>query len=86
MGRRRNDLRNAAGLVLKMRIFVAVKDLIISFYTQKVHFSTPPAFGLCPLTSFALMTELADCKEIFIAMVVFLCFGSYIFQSNIISR
>ena len=36
MGRRRNELRNAAGLVLKLRIFVAVQDLIISFYTQKV--------------------------------------------------
>ena len=28
----------------------------------------------------------ADCKEIFIAMVVFLCFESYILQSNLISR
>ena len=39
MGRRRNELRNAASLVLKLRIFVAVQDLIISFYTQKVQFT-----------------------------------------------
>ena len=36
MGQRRNELRNAAGLDLKLRTFVAVQDLIISFYTQKV--------------------------------------------------
>ena len=51
IGRRRNELRNAAGLVSKLRIFVAVQDLIISFYTQKVQFilmpppPPPPAFG-----------------------------------------
>ena len=46
MGRRRNKLRNAAGLVLKLCIFVAVQDLIISFYTQKVQFIlVRPAFG-----------------------------------------
>ena len=38
MGRKRNKVRNAAGLVLKLRIFVVVQDLIISFYTQKVQF------------------------------------------------
>ena len=42
MGRRRNELRNAAGLVLKLRIFVAVQYLIISFYTQKVQFILVP--------------------------------------------
>ena len=45
MGRRRNELRNAAGLVSKLRKFVAVQDLIISFYTQKVQFIlVPPHF------------------------------------------
>ena len=47
MGRRPNKLRNAAGLIglffsemnielLKFRIFVAVEDLKISFYIQKL--------------------------------------------------
>ena len=46
MGRRRNELRNAAGLVLKLRIFVAVQDMMISFYTQKVQFIlVPPPLG-----------------------------------------
>ena len=36
MGRRRNELLNAAGRVFKLHIFAAVQDLIISFYTQKV--------------------------------------------------
>ena len=51
MGRRQNELGNAAGVVLKLRIFVAVQDLIINFYTQKVQFilvpppPPPPAFG-----------------------------------------
>ena len=48
MGRRRNELRNTAGLVLKLHIFVAVQDLIISFYSRKVQFilvPPPPAFG-----------------------------------------
>ena len=46
MGRRRNKLRNATGLIglsfldmntelLKLRILVAVQDLKISFYMQK---------------------------------------------------
>ena len=49
MGRRRDDLRNATGLVLKLRISVVVQDLIISFYTQKVQFIlVPPLFGLVP--------------------------------------
>ena len=51
VGRRRNELRNAAGLVLKLRIFVAVQDLIISFYTQKVQFISvpPPLLASAPL-------------------------------------
>ena len=50
MGRRQNELGNAAGLVLKLRIFVAVQDLIINFYTQKVQFilMPPPRFWLVP--------------------------------------
>ena len=50
MGRRRNELRNVAGLVLKLRIFVAVQDLIISFYSRKVQFILvpPPHFWLMP--------------------------------------
>ena len=31
MGHRRNELGNAAGVILKFRIFVAVQDLKISF-------------------------------------------------------
>ena len=47
IGRRRNELENAAGLVLKLRIFVAVQDLIIGFCKQKVQFISvpPPPFG-----------------------------------------
>ena len=51
MGQRRNELRNAAGHVLKLRIFEAVQDLIISFYTQKVQFilvPPSPRFWLVP--------------------------------------
>ena len=54
MGRRRNELRNAAGLVLKLRLFVAVQDLIISFYTQKVQFMLvppPPLLASAPSLS-----------------------------------
>ena len=32
MGHRQNELRNAAGLILKLLVFVAVEDLKISFY------------------------------------------------------
>ena len=45
MDRRRNELRNAAGLTLKWRIIVAVQDLKISFY-QKI--LVPPYFWLVP--------------------------------------
>ena len=34
MGRGRNQLRNAAGLFLKLRIIVAVQDMKIYFYKQ----------------------------------------------------
>ena len=34
MGRRRIELRNAAGFILKLRIIVAVQDPKISFYKQ----------------------------------------------------
>ena len=56
MGSRRNELRNAAGLILKLRIIVAVQDLKISFFKQILvpsHFvcpgdgtaPSPPGFG-----------------------------------------
>ena len=41
MGRRRNELRNAAGLISKLRIIAAVQDLKISYYMQ---FLVPPHF------------------------------------------
>ena len=43
-------------------------------------------YVVCPpsLEKF-LRAPLADCKKIFIAVVVFLCFGSYIWQYNLIS-
>ena len=34
MGRRQNELGNAASPILKLRIIVAVHDLKISFYKQ----------------------------------------------------
>ena len=55
MGRLRNELRNAAGLVLKLHIIFAVQDLTISHYMQIL---VPPTFGLWPLTSFPLTTAL----------------------------
>ena len=64
---RRNKLRNVSGLILKLRIIVAVQDLKISFYKQTL---VPPTFGYCPLTSFALVTALhkfhnaQDCSAI----------------------
>ena len=42
MGRRRNDRKNAAGLILKLRIIGAVQDLKIRFCMQ---ISVPPTFG-----------------------------------------
>ena len=42
MGRRRNELKNAAGPILKLRVIVAVQDLKISFYMQIL---MPPTFG-----------------------------------------
>ena len=34
MGRRRNELRNAAGFIFRLRIIAGVQDLKISFYEQ----------------------------------------------------
>ena len=49
MGRWRNELRNAAGLAQKLRIFIAVQDLIISFYVQKFSlFKCPPLSASAP--------------------------------------
>ena len=45
MGRRRNELRNAAGLILKLRIIVAVQDLKIIFYMQILF---PPLLASAP--------------------------------------
>ena len=42
MGHRQNELRNAAGPILKLRIIVAVQDMKISFYMQIL---VPPIFG-----------------------------------------
>ena len=36
MGRRRNELRNFAGLILKLRIIVAVQDLKITFFIMQI--------------------------------------------------
>ena len=60
MGCRRNELRNAACLILKLRMFVAVQDLNSSFVRKSsVYFSAPPpTFRQCPLTLFALATAL----------------------------
>ena len=42
MDRRRNELGNAAGLILELLIIVAVQDLKISFYKQILE---SPTFG-----------------------------------------
>ena len=55
IGRRRNELKNAAGLVSKLRIIVAVQDLKISFHKQIL---VLPPLWMLPLTSFALATAL----------------------------
>ena len=50
MGRRRNELKNAAGLILKLRIIVAVQDLKFSFYMQILvspHFWLVPPHFVC---------------------------------------
>ena len=50
MDRRRNEQRNVVSLILKLRIFVAVQDLIISFYMQKFSlFSAPLLTDSAPL-------------------------------------
>ena len=57
MGRRRNELKTAAGLIFKLRLIVAVQDLKISFYKQIL---VPTISDWCPLTSFALATALVS--------------------------
>ena len=50
MGRRRNELRNAASLILKLRIIVAAQNLKISFYMQilvPLHFWLVPPYFAC---------------------------------------
>ena len=42
MGRRRNELRNAADFILRLRVIVAEQDLKISFYKQILWFPPPP--------------------------------------------
>ena len=45
MGRRRTSYKTLPVEFLKLNIFAAVQDLIISFYTQKVSlFKCPPPF------------------------------------------
>ena len=46
MGRRRNELRNAAGLILKLRMLLAEQDLKISFYMQAL--VPPPLLPSAP--------------------------------------
>ena len=55
MGHKQNELRNAADLIFKFGIIVAVQDLKISIYKQIL---VPPTFGKCPLTFLALATAL----------------------------
>ena len=45
MGHRRNELRNAAGRILKLHIIAAIQDLKTSFYKQIL---VPPHFWLVP--------------------------------------
>ena len=45
MGRRQNELKNTAGLVLKLRIILAIQALKISFYKQIL---VPAHFWLVP--------------------------------------
>ena len=45
MGRRRNELRNAAGRILKLRRIAAVQDLKFSFYMQIL---VSPRYWLVP--------------------------------------
>ena len=50
MGRRQNELRNAAGLILKLPTLVAVQDPKISFYKQILvpsHFWLVPPHFVC---------------------------------------
>ena len=49
MGRRRNELRKAAGLILKLRIIVVVQDMQMRFFMQIL---VPPQFWLVPSLHF----------------------------------
>ena len=64
MGGIRNELRNAAGLISKLRIIVDAQDLKNSFYKQIL---VPPTIGQCSLTLFALATALALTKHFLLA-------------------
>ena len=45
MGHGQNELRNAAGLILKLRVIVAVQDMKIGLY---MYILVPPHFWLVP--------------------------------------
>ena len=57
MGNRRDELRNAAGLIFKSRKIVALQDLKISFY---MHILVPLLLASAPSLSFALATALVS--------------------------
>ena len=57
MGHRQDEPRNAAGLIFKMRIIVAVQDLKINFYVQIL---VPPYFWLV-LPYFVCSGDGTDC-------------------------
>ena len=59
MGSSRNKLRNVAGIILRLRINVAVQDLKISFYMKIL---VPPYFWLEP-PHFVYSGEGTDCAD-----------------------
>ena len=74
MGRRGNKSRNAVGLILKLRVIVAVQDRKNSFYMQIL---VLPTFGWYPLTPFALATAQIGNRYFFMMVKIDLAFVKF---------
>ena len=83
MGRKRNELRNIAGLILNLRIIVAVQELKNSFYKQILvlpHFWLVPPHFICsgvgtvltiPFLTFGTTYQSSSLQSLIFSKIVF---------------
>ena len=74
MGRRLNKVRDAAGLILKFRIIVAVQDLKISLYMQILVPTTLTSAPLFRLLGRRHCTEHTEYALVFLVRNLVSCF------------